>query len=71
ADSPALMVGGDARLSRRFGIVSENYVFPGELDGALVSLGARFFGEKMAVDFGIVRADETTLPYVGLVVNFR
>ncbi|MES2521372.1 MAG: hypothetical protein V4617_01650 [Gemmatimonadota bacterium] len=75
ADNPALMFGGDVRLSRRFGLVSENYVFPDAFDGALLSIGARFFGEKMAGDFGLVipagGGDSVVIPYLGLVVNFR
>ncbi len=75
ADNPALMFGGDIRLSRRFGLVSENYVFPDAFDGALLSLGARFFGEKMAGDFGLVipagGGDSVVIPYLGLIVNFR
>lgn len=72
ADSPAVMIGGDVRLSRRFGLVSENYYFAGISDNALISLGARFFGEKMAVDFGLVGAlgETEVLPFVGFVVNF-
>jgi hypothetical protein len=75
ADNPALLFGGEMRLSRRFGLVSENYVFPDAFDGAVLSLGARFFGEKMSGDFGLVRpvgSDDTVFfPYIGLVVNFR
>jgi hypothetical protein len=74
ADNPAVMIGGDIRLSRRFGLVSENYVFGDAFDGPMVSLGARFFGERMAGDFGLVRSpggDGVVFPYLGLVVNFR
>lgn len=72
ADSPAVMIGGDVRLSRRFGLVSENYYFKGISDDALVSVGGRFFGEKMAVDFGLVTAlgGSSVVPFVGFVVNF-
>ena len=71
---PALMFGGDKRLARRFAIVSENYVFPSSGDGGLISLGARFLGEKLSGDFGLFRilgvSDGVTFPYVGLVVTF-
>jgi len=74
ADSPALMVGGERRVSRRVGLVSENYYFPGAFDAGLVSGGIRFFGEKMALDFGLVRtvgdSDGVTFPFVGFIVNF-
>ena len=68
------MIGGDARLSRRLGLVTENYIFPGELEGVLLSLGMRFFGEKMALDFGLIlpaaRVGGVLLPFAGFVVNF-
>jgi hypothetical protein len=75
SSSPALLFGGEMRVSRRMGLVSENYVFSDAFDGVLVSLGARFFGEKMSGDFGLVRPlgadDSYFFPYIGLVVNFR
>jgi len=74
ADSPAIMLGRDNRISPRFGFVTENYFFPGLSDNALVSLGGRFFGEKLAVDFGLVTAlgseGSGVVPFVGFVANF-
>ncbi|HEX4933061.1 MAG TPA: hypothetical protein VFV33_07785, partial [Gemmatimonadaceae bacterium] len=75
SDKPVVMLGGDVRLSPRFGLVSENYVVPGAFDGAVTSLGARFFGEKLAVDLGFFRPfsgdeEDTMIPFVGFVVNF-
>jgi hypothetical protein len=49
--SPLLMVGGERRVSRRFKLVTENYVFN---DGGLVSGGVRFLGERLSVDLGLV-----------------
>jgi hypothetical protein len=74
SNTPALMFGGDTRVSPRFALVTENYIFPGELDGALVSLGMRFLGEKMAFDLGFVMpvgaSEVFALPFVGFVSNF-
>lgn len=74
ARDPAIVVGGDRRISRRVGLVTENYFFPGVMDGALVSGGLRFFGERMALDFGLVapvgEKESYPIPFVGFVVNF-
>jgi hypothetical protein len=71
---PAVLLGGEYRLSRRTSFVSENWVFPG-VDEPLVSYGIRFFGEQMAVDlalFNILGEDAIFpgVPYVGFVYNF-
>ena len=44
----------------------------GVSDDVLVSLGGRFFGEQMAVDFGLVGVlgETDVVPFVGFVVNF-
>jgi len=74
ARSPLVMIGGDARLTRRLGLVTENYIFPGELEGVLLSLGMRFFGEMMSFDFGLILPAAplggVMFPFVGFVVNF-
>jgi hypothetical protein len=50
-DKPLIMVGGEARLTRRTKIISENYFSIG--DGGLLSGGVRFFGERLSADFGV------------------
>jgi len=72
---PAVLLGFDKRLSRGFGIVSENYLLPNVEDGLLLSIGGRFFGERMAVDVGLftipaVANDVPFLPFIGFVRNF-
>jgi hypothetical protein len=52
SNRPAIMVGGDTRISRTIKLVTENFVVPGE-NGTLLSGGVRFFGERIAVDLGI------------------
>ncbi|HLM68039.1 MAG TPA: hypothetical protein VK358_10955, partial [Longimicrobium sp.] len=49
-NDPVFMVGGEARLGIRTKLLSENYVMPAE--GALISAGVRFFGERLSADFG-------------------
>jgi len=72
-DRPAVMVGGERRLSRRLALVTENYAVPG-LEGALLSGGARFFGEQLAVDLAMVvpvgGGEVFAFPWVGFVFNF-
>jgi hypothetical protein len=46
-----LMIGGERRTSKRVKLVTENYIFKG---GGIASIGARFFGEKLSADFGLV-----------------
>ena len=67
--------GAERRLTRRVGIVTENYFFSGVSDNPLVSLAARFMGEQLAVDFGLVTVLGSDVsfgaaPFVGFVFNF-
>lgn len=75
ADTPAIMLGGERRLSRRVGLVTENYYFAGVSDQPLVSAALRFMGEQIAVDLGLVNvlgedAIYPGVPFVGVVFNF-
>ncbi len=75
--SPVIMLGGQTRVSRRVSLVSENYVFRAIGDGALVSYGARFMGERIAVDLAFINfvgggggTIFPGVPFVGFVFNF-
>ena len=73
-DTPLLMLGGQHRISRRISLVSENWMTPG-IDQPLVSLGIRFFGEKLSVDLGLLNTigEDMILPgfpYIDFVVKF-
>jgi len=50
---PAIVIGGDRRLSSSIRFVTENYVFVGLEDGFMVSGGLRFVGERLTGDFGL------------------
>lgn len=52
ADQPAIMIGAEARSSRRTKFITENYFVPGE-SGAIISGGYRFFGERLSADAGL------------------
>ncbi len=74
ASKPVVQIGGEARLSRRVALVTENWVFP-EVDDPLVSYGFRFFGEQIAVDlaFATILEEDPLLPgvpFVNFVYNF-
>lgn len=74
AKKPMIMVGGEARLSRRISFVTENWVFPG-VDNPIISYGVRFFGEKLSVDLAFINtlgegAIFPGIPYIDFVFNF-
>lgn len=73
--SPAIMLGGETRLSRRTAFVTENYLIPNVDNGALISYGLRFFGEKLSADlaFWYVPGEDLAfpgIPYVAFSVKF-
>jgi hypothetical protein len=51
-NQPVAMIGGEARISRRAKLLTENYFLPGET-GAVFSFGFRFLGERLSADIGI------------------
>lgn len=72
--NPLLMLGAEARISSRLKFITENW-FPPETSGGLISFGLRFFGKKLAADFGLITTTESTegfpfVPWIGFVVNF-
>lgn len=75
SSEPMLLIGGDTRLSRRVKLVGEWWKFPGasQMPG---TIGLRFFGEKMAVDFGFVHVwgarmgGFPAIPYLDFAIHF-
>jgi hypothetical protein len=72
-NDPVFMLGGESRISRRTKLLSENYFVPDE--GALISGGLRFFGERLSADFGIGAAlgggeNSCCVPLVNFVYSF-
>lgn len=68
SDKPVVMIGGEIAPTNGVKIVSENYIFPGE--GALVSLGPRFFGERLTADLGLAMPVFGDGLFVFPIVNF-
>ena len=68
ADEPMIVLGGEIRTSKRISLVTENWVVP-EKDTPVLSLGFRFFGEKLSSDFALIfpLEDEVSVfPYIDL-----
>ncbi len=55
ANTPAILVGGEARVAKGVKLITENYLIPtGDGDSAvLLSAGPRFFNERLSADLGI------------------
>jgi hypothetical protein len=75
AKKPVFMLGGEIRASRSIKWISENWLSPGE-NAYLLSLGLRFFGERLAADFALMRPLDVDMdgfpffPWIGFAYNF-
>jgi len=74
-DASALaMLGGEARVSRRIALVSENYLLPIDNNPIIYSFGVRFLGEKLTTDLALVNSSVggggIGIPYVDFVFKF-
>jgi len=73
ASNPVVMLGGQARASRRLSLISENWIFPvdGRTEGVL-SGGLRFLGEGLTVDLAYLKPlqGEGWAPWVGFAFRF-
>ena len=72
AEKPMVMIGGEKRLGKRTKFITENWLFPGA-DEPLFSAGFRWFGDKLAADFGLIRTltmEFIGIPWLDIVVNF-
>jgi hypothetical protein len=73
ARDQVFMVGGEARVARRFSLLSENYVITGQSEAA-VSYGVRFLGEKTSVDLVFFNSVKKPvfpgLPFLGFAVKW-
>ncbi|HEC43211.1 MAG TPA: hypothetical protein ENI20_10320 [Bacteroides sp.] len=73
---PIITISGMTRVSRRFGLVSENWFIPTETYYGVLSYGMRFISEKITVDFAflnnrdIFEAIIIGIPYLDFVVKF-
>ena len=70
---PVGMLGAEYRISRRLGIVTENYLLPVADNNVLYSFGFRFMGEKLTTDLALANvsgSDIIGIPYVDFVFRF-
>lgn len=75
--NPLIMLGGEARVSNSIKFISENWIVMSSDVPPVLSLGVRFFGRKIAADFGLIyplsaSSDEglSLIPWVGFAYNF-
>jgi len=70
----AVLIGGEKRLSRRIGFVTENYFVPSSLGTPIVSGGVRFMSEKLTVDLALFNAPSDPIfpgiPWVSFIYKF-
>ena len=76
--NPIIMLGGELRASNSIKLISENWIMTGKDETSLISFGVRFFGSKVAGDFGLIfPVGEDTFnggfpafPFLGFTYNF-
>ncbi len=66
SDSPVITIGGMMRVSKKIGLVTENYLLTGESSG-ITSFGFRFIGKKKTIDLMIF---EGGVPAIDIVLQF-
>ena len=75
-DGPIITLSGMARITRRLGLVSENWVVPVDGYYGVFSYGLRFMSEKITVDFAFINNPDIFseifigIPYVDFVIKF-
>jgi hypothetical protein len=72
--NPMLVLGGELQISRSTKLITENWLPPGDNE-AIISFGIRFFGARLAGDFGLITSTEPTegfpfFPWLGFAYNF-
>lgn len=73
--TPLINISGMTRVSRRLYLLTENYFIPEAEAGGILSVGARWTTEKLAVDFGLFRptdggGDLIGIPWLGVTIPF-
>ena len=74
---PTITISGNARVTRRFGLVTENWIIPlGEEYAALFSAGGRYIGNRISWDFALIGgifdgfSGILPIPLVGITIPF-
>ncbi len=70
---PILIVGGQFRVSEKFALLSENFVFPTDEVGTepFLMFGGRFIGQRIAADLGFLTSSDIDglVPFVSFAVK--
>ena len=74
-NTPAIVLGGKRRWTRRLSAVVESWFFPNFYDQPMVIYGIRFLGLRMTVDVGMIAMPSEDIvfpgfPYLDFVFNF-
>lgn len=76
ASTPTISISGTYRTSKKFALITENYLFDtGEENYLLFSAGGRFIGRRIAIDAALVMPTQTedffiAIPWLSLTVPF-
>jgi hypothetical protein len=76
ASKPIIVLGGDIRVSKSIKLLTENWIITSETEVIPISFGIRFFGRRLAADFGLMHplGEDTDgfpfLPWIGFAYNF-
>lgn len=72
--APVVTLSGMLRVSRKTYLITENYLFPSEVELSLVSIGGRSFAGKVGIDYGLVIpvgiGEAIALPWLGMTIPF-
>ncbi len=76
ADRPVFVISGQTRVGRRMGLLTENYIIPGDRVEAVFIYGMRFMGERISFDLVFLNHREIAkvifigIPMVDFVFKF-
>lgn len=67
SDRPVFLISGQTRPGRRFGLLTENYLIPGDRFEAIFIYGMRFMGERISFDLVFLNHREIAkLIFIGI-----
>lgn len=74
-NTPAIVLGGKRRWTRRLAVVAESWFFPNFYDEPMIIYGIRFLGLRMTADVGMIAMPSENIvfpgfPYFDFVFNF-
>lgn len=74
SSAPVVTLSGMLRVSKKTYLITENYIFPEEVELSLISLGGRSFAKKVGIDYGLFIpvgiGVAVAIPWLGITVPF-